>query len=123
MAKCDEGYLCEVCGQEVETIVDSDLYLRFIIGLLDPEMLHTTKERHIRCNPALAQFIVADDFAPIAVEGEFDKGKLDPVFVKQREMLFTRGWRRLHQVASLDVPIIEYPLPEVRAELRRKARL
>ena len=26
MAKCDEGYLCQVCGHEVEQIVESDLY-------------------------------------------------------------------------------------------------
>ena len=55
MAKCDEGYLCEVCGKDVAEIIDSDLYLRYVIGMLDPEVLHTTGERHIRCNPALAQ--------------------------------------------------------------------
>ena len=32
MAKCEEGYLCEVCGCDVEEISDSDLYLRFVIG-------------------------------------------------------------------------------------------
>ena len=64
MAKCDEGYLCDVCGQDVAELTDSDLYLRYVIGLLDPEVLHTTKERHIRCNPTLAQYIVADDFDP-----------------------------------------------------------
>ena len=58
MAKCDEGYLCEVCGQDVAELTDSDLYLRYVIGLLDPETLHTTRERHIRCNPVLAQYIV-----------------------------------------------------------------
>ncbi len=42
MAKCEEGYLCDVCGGDVEEITDSDLYLRFVIGLLDPETLHTT---------------------------------------------------------------------------------
>lgn len=121
MAKCDEGYRCEVCGQDVEAIVDSDLYLRYVIGLLDPEMLHTTRERHIRCNATLAQFIVDDDFPPVVVDGPFDKRQLDPDYVRQREQLCTRGWRRLKQVASLDVPIIEYPLPEIRAALRRKA--
>ena len=62
MAKCDEGYLCDVCGQDVADLVDSDLYLRYVIGLLDPEVLHTTAERHIRCNPTLAQYVVADGF-------------------------------------------------------------
>ena len=46
MAKCDEGYLCEVCQQPVEEIAESDLYLRYVIGMLDPETLHTQAERH-----------------------------------------------------------------------------
>ena len=50
MAKCDEGYLCEVCGDDVGAMTDSDLYLRYVIGMLDPEVLHTTRERHQRCN-------------------------------------------------------------------------
>ena len=28
MARCDQGYLCDVCGQDVEAITESDLYLR-----------------------------------------------------------------------------------------------
>ena len=32
MAKCDEGYRCEVCGRDVEAVTDSDLYLRFVLG-------------------------------------------------------------------------------------------
>ena len=32
MAPCDQGYLCDVCGDEVEEIFESDLYLRFVIG-------------------------------------------------------------------------------------------
>jgi hypothetical protein len=110
MAKCDEGYLCDVCGGEVEGLVESDLYLRYVIGMVDPETLHTTPERHIRCNPALAQFIVADDFAPVEVEGPFDKRQLDEAFVRQREQLVTRGWRRLRELQSLEIPITEYPL-------------
>ena len=57
MARCDQGYLCRVCGKEVEDIVDSELYLRFVIGEIDPETLHTQPECHLRCNPTLAQFI------------------------------------------------------------------
>ena len=100
MAKCEEGYLCDVCGGDVEEITDSDLYLRYVIGMLDPETLHTTRERHIRCNPVLAQFIVDDDFAPVVVEGDFDKRRLDPAYVHQRETLVTRGWRRLRELAG-----------------------
>lgn len=122
MAKCEEGYLCSVCGGGVEEITDSDLYLRYVIGQLDPETLHTTRERHIRCNPVLAQFIVDADFPPISVEGDFDKRRLDTAYVRQQETLVSRGYRRLREVAHLDLPIIDYPLPEVRARLEEQAR-
>lgn len=122
MAKCDEGYLCEICGEDVAHLSDSDLYLRFVIGMIDPETLHTTKERHIRCNPALAQFIVDDDFQPVVIEGEFDKRRLDPKFVAERAQLVTRGWRRLREIRRAGLPITEYPLPEVQEKLRRAAQ-
>lgn len=121
MAKCDEGYRCEVCGGDVESITESDLYLRYVIGLVDPEILHTTSERHIRCNPALAQFIVDPKFPPLACTGDFDKRHLDERFVAERERLVSRGWRRLREVASLELTIQEYPLPEIRRELTRRA--
>lgn len=119
MAKCEEGYLCDVCGRDVEEITDSDLYLRYVIGFIDPEVLHTEKERHIRCNPTLAQFIVDDDFDPVTAEGEFEKSRLDAGYVKSRERLLTRGWRRLKELRGMEVPIIEYPLPEVRAQKQK----
>jgi hypothetical protein len=121
MAKCEEGYLCDVCGGDVADLVDSDLYLRYVTGLLDPEVLHTTRERHIRCNPVLAQFIVDDTFSPLVVEGTFDKRSLDPAYVAERERLMTRGYRRLRELAGLNLPIIEYPLPEVRAAIALRA--
>ncbi len=121
MAKCDEGYLCESCGQDVAGLTESDLYLRYVIGLLDPEVLHTTKERHIRCNPTLAQYIVADDFEPLFVEGSFDKRTLDATFVRDQESLVTRGYYRLKELASLGLPIIDYPLPEVFAQLKTRS--
>src|SRR5258708_38299625 len=105
MAKCEEGYLCDVCGQDVEELTDSDLYLRYVIGQLDPETLHTTRERHIRCNPVLGQFIVDDDFPPVFVESGFDKRQLDAEYVRQRETLVTRGYRRLKELKGLDLPI------------------
>jgi len=121
MAKCDEGYLCDVCGQDVATLAESDLYLRYIVGLLDPEVLHTSPERHIRCNPSLAQYIVADDFQPVAVEGPFNKHTLDDPYVRAQEQLLTRGWRRLNEVANEDLMVVEYPLPEVIDSLRRRS--
>lgn len=114
MAKCDEGYRCEVCRKDVEGLAESDLYLRFVVGMLDPEVLHTAPERHIRCNPTLAQFIADPDFAPVQVEGAFSKELLDPEFVRERTALITRGWRRLRELAATDAPIVDYPLPEAR---------
>ena len=113
MAKCDEGYLCDVCGKDVATLSESDLYLRYVVGMLDPEVLHTTPERHIRCNPTLAQYIVSEDFESVKVEGHFDKHNLDAEFVAQQESLFPRGWKRLQEISDLEVAIIDYPLPEV----------
>ena len=121
MAKCDEGYLCEVCGNDVAEITDSDLYLRYIIGMLDPEVLHTTSERHIHCNPALAQYIVADDFEPVVVSGLFDKRSLDADFVQAREILVSRGWKRLRETVGKEIPILEYPLPEVVAKIQARS--
>ncbi len=121
MAKCEEGYLCDICGQDVAELTDSDLYLRYVVGMLDPEVLHTTSERHIRCNPTLAQYIVADDFDDVLVDGPFDKRQLDPAYVREREQLLTRGWQRLKEVAGLGIPIIEYPLPEVIAKIKARS--
>ena len=115
MALCEEGYLCDVCGQEVETIGDSDLYLRYVLGEIDPETLHSSRERHLRCNPTLAQFIVADGFEPVPVEGYFDKRQLDPEFVAAETTRVTRGYLRLLEIPTLNLTILEYPLPEVRA--------
>jgi len=121
MAKCDEGYLCDVCGKDVAALTDSDLYLRYIVGMLDPEVLHTMPERHIRCNPSVAQYILAEDFQPVVVEGPFDKNTLDADYVLEQEQLLTRGWQRLKEVAGEDLPIVEYPLPEVVETLRRRS--
>jgi hypothetical protein len=119
MAKCEEGYLCDVCGGDVEHIWESDLYLRYVIGQVDPETLHTTRERHIRCNPTLAQFIVHADFEPVVVDGPFDKRHLDPQYVRQHERLVTRGWQRLKELEHRDgLSLLDYPLPEVRERMR-----
>lgn len=121
MAKCDEGYLCEVCGEEVEGITESDLYLRFVIGEMDPERLHTSAERHIRCNPVLAQFIDETAFQGLDsndIPDGFRIEQLDTDYADERRQLVTRGWRRLQELAKLREPIAihEYPLQEARAK-------
>jgi hypothetical protein len=122
MAKCDEGYICHVCGKDVADITDSDLYLRYVTGMLDPEILHTTPERHIRCNPVLAQFIVHADFEQVEVVGDFDKAKLDLQTREARERLVTAGWLRLSEIKetlkSGELSMHDYPLPAVREKLR-----
>ncbi len=115
MARCEQGYLCDVCGDEVHDITESDLYLRFVVGALASTALLSTPERHIRCNPVDAQFIVDPAFEPVIVEGPFAKRNLDPADVRQREELLTRGWRRLQELQQLEIPVSEYPLPEVLA--------
>lgn len=112
MAKCDEGYLCEVCGAEVSSIVDSDLYLRYVLGQLDAEKLHLSPERHLRCNPVLAQYIMDERFPPVVLDDAFDKRNLDAKFVATQTQLVTRAYRRLREIAASDQPIslLEYPL-------------
>jgi hypothetical protein len=103
----------------VDHIWQSDLYLRYVIGLVDPETLHTTPERHIHCNPTLAQFIADPDFPQVVVEGDFDKRRLDPACVRHQERLVSRGWRRLKEQAHKEgLSLLDYPLPEVRPLLR-----
>lgn len=110
MAKCDEGYPCEVCGGPVEAVVESDLYLRFVLGEAAMEQLHLTPERHIRCNPAVAQYIVDAGFPLVAFDGAFDKRHLDPTFVAAEEARVTAGWRRLQAIPTLRLALPEYPL-------------
>jgi hypothetical protein len=117
MALCDEGYLCEVCHAEVEDLTDSDLYLRYVLGEVDPERLHQLPERHLRCNPVLAQFIIAPDFPAVLVDGPFAKSLLDPEFVASEEARVTRGYLRLRELPALGLPITEYPLPEARSRV------
>ena len=104
-----------MCGQDVEAITESDLYLRYVLGEVPPLLLPTQRERHIRCSPALAQYIVATAFAPVCCAGVFGKEHLDTVFVAEEERRVTRGWRRLQEIPTLGVAIPEYPLPEVLA--------
>lgn len=109
MAKCDEGYACEVCGRDVENVLVSDLYLRYILGEVPLERLHLQPERHIDCNPALSQYIVDDRFPPVNCEGVFDKRLLDAAYVEQEEARVSRAWRRLQAIPKLGLAIPEYP--------------
>jgi hypothetical protein len=120
MAGCERGYLCAVCGEEVEEITDSDLYLRYVLGETEWDELNRAPERHIRCNPVLAQFVVHSSFEPVHCAGAFSKIHLDPEFVSSEENRVTAAFLRLHEVASANVAIADYPLHDVIA--RRQSR-
>jgi hypothetical protein len=121
MAVCERGYLCAVCGEDVEEITDSVLYLRYVLGEIAWENLDRSPEKHIRCDPILAQFIVSDCFAPVTVDGVFSKSGLDPEFVKEEETRVTAGFLRLRAVAGSTLPIAEYPLSRTRMEVAQES--
>jgi len=110
MARCDEGYRCTVCNGDVEDIDESELYLRYVLGEILLERMHRFPERHLRCNPAVAQYIVDDAFEPVICPGPFDKRSLDADYVHGEEHRITRGWRRLRAIPTLGLALPEYPL-------------
>jgi hypothetical protein len=122
MAGCERGYLCTVCGEDVEVITDSVLYLRYVLGEVAWENLNRSPETHIRCDPILAQFIVSEFFAPVSVDGVFSKSCLDAEFVRDEEARVTSGFLRLRAVAGTNLPIAEYPLSRAGAERVHEAR-
>jgi hypothetical protein len=108
MARCEQGYRCDVCGRDVDSIADSDLYLRFLLGEVSFEKLHTAPERHIRCNPAVAQFIADPGFPCVLCEGPFARENLDPRSVADDEARITAAWRRLQELAHEGIPLQQY---------------
>lgn len=109
---CEQGYLCDVCGEDVEDITVSSLYLRYVIGDIPARELMSHPERHLRCHPYLAQFVIDDAFPLVTMDGPFSKSNLDPAEVARMENLITRGWRRLQEVRGMGLAISEYPLKE-----------
>jgi hypothetical protein len=122
MARCDQGYLCRVCGEEVEHITDSQLYLSYVIGEVDPETLHQSTECHLNCSPAFAQFISDPRFClQNQVASDFAKNKLDPEYVSVRTSLVSRGYARLWAIREerrKPLTVVEYPLPEFSGKWR-----
>ncbi len=110
MAGCERGYLCTVCGHDVEEITDSVLYLRYVLGEVPWEQLNRSPETHLHCDPILAQFIVSEFFTPVRLDGVFSKAGLDPEFVRTEELRVTSGFLRLREVAGTNLSIADYPL-------------
>ena len=111
MANCDEGYNCDRCGEYVQNVKVSELYLRYVMGAVPASELPREPERHIRCAPEFAQFIVDKRFDPVVCDDPaLDKRSL-PVDVRLRqERVFTRTWLRLQEVADSGMSVDEYPL-------------
>lgn len=110
--RCEQGYLCDVCGEDVAEITDSSLYLCYVLGEIPARELMSHPERHLKCDPYLAQFIVDEGFPPITMDGPFGKTNLDPAEAARLTELTTRGWRRLQEVRGLGLPISQYPLAQ-----------
>ena len=91
MARCEQGYLCRICGLDVAEITESDLYLRYVLGEVPPEQLHLLPECHVRCNPSTAQYIVDPAFPPLVCDGPFAKTLLDAAYVAEEEARVTRA--------------------------------
>ena len=112
MAKCDQGYLCEVCGEPVKNIVESSLYLRYVLGEVEIHQLFSAPERHLKCDPDLARFIVHEKFASLDLTQQGDGDNMSEKERKEKRKRVTAGWNRLREVVQLGIPITEYPLPE-----------
>ncbi|MFN3191858.1 MAG: hypothetical protein ACE361_15205 [Aureliella sp.] len=112
MAKCDEGYLCEACGAPVERLSESALYLQYILGWIDAGLLQTSRECHLKCMPALAQFVRHPEFEEVFAEGDFDRRQMDPKFVAERTELVTGAYQRLVdlQRKRKGLTLDDYPL-------------
>ena len=116
MAGCDSGYFCIACESYVVSVLESELYLRYVMGEIPSDSLVALPDRHIRCNPEIAQYIVHDDFPSLDEERpDFDKRVLDPGAVASREDLVTRAWVRLQEIPTSGLDVPDYPLPGVEA--------
>ena len=92
MAQCDEGYGCDRCGEYVENVQESELYLRYVLGAVPLDELPREPERHLRCSPELAQFIVDEGFPPVRCDDPaLDKRSLPPEVRARQERVFTLG--------------------------------
>lgn len=114
MAKCDQGYPCEICGTPVKNIIESSLYLRYVLGEVEAHELFSAPERHLKCDHELAQYIVHEKFDRPATSSETDNAQSasEPEQRRKKEARTTAGWLRLREVVQLGIPITEYPLPE-----------
>ncbi|MCA8982254.1 MAG: hypothetical protein KDA76_00715 [Planctomycetaceae bacterium] len=110
MAACDEGYRCEICGEPVTNLLESSLYVRYVLGEVPLHALFSAPERHLRCDLELARYIVHEKFTPPAQVGPLSNSPLPPEEQRQREQRVTAAWVRLREVVHARIPLTEYPL-------------
>ena len=91
MAVCEQGYLCTVCGERRRGDHRLGPLSSLCAGRGRWDNLNRAPEKHIRCDPVLAQFIVSDQFPPVNVDGVFSKAGLDPEFVRPKGTA-DHGW-------------------------------
>jgi len=105
VAKCDQGYNCEICGEPVKNIIESSLYLRYVLGEVQLHELFGAPERHLHCDHELSRYIRHEKYThSTGVEPP------DPEAESERIERVTRGYERLREVVSQGIPITEYPL-------------
>tara|TARA_R100000789_G_scaffold97640_2_gene100423 strand:+ start:8570 stop:8929 length:360 start_codon:yes stop_codon:yes gene_type:complete len=107
LAKCDQGYLCEICGEPVKNIVESSLYLRYVLGEVQLHELFGKPERHLKCDHELAQYIRHEKFEH---NPELVAANGNATLTEEQCDRVTQGWIRLREVVHLGIPITEYPL-------------
>ena len=113
MARCDRGYLCQACHEPVDTMPESELYLRYVLGEIPAEWLPAMPDRHLRCNPEIAQFIEHPDFPPLTDDDPTtDRRRIDPAAARARAERVTRAWLRLREIPAAGIPLAEMPLPD-----------
>ncbi|MCA8989045.1 MAG: hypothetical protein KDA78_15475, partial [Planctomycetaceae bacterium] len=97
-------YLCQVCGEPVKSIVESSLYLRYVLGEVQLNELFSRPECHLKCEPDLSRLIRHEKYGHLSRE---------PLAADEEALSkrVTSGWLRLREVVQRGIPITEYPLP------------
>ena len=123
MAKCEEGYLCEVCGQDVAEITESDLYLRYVIGL--------RRSRGAAHHAASGTSAATRRWRSSSSMTISRRSRSKAPSTSGCSIRPTSASRRRSSPAAsaasrssprLDLPILDYPLPEVRAEMEKQSK-
>jgi hypothetical protein len=111
MSRCDEGYPCSRCGEPVKNLLESSLYVRYVLGEYEIHELFAAPDCHLQCDYELAAFIKHEKFTPPEIPAEIELPELSAAQRTRREEQVTAAWVRLREAIHLGLPITEYPLP------------